>query len=273
MTKKLLYPMAESSRRLLQKQPQTVDCDPKFTVHNSSRQYHEWQRYCDSPVTENSNEEIAMITHNANVEGQEKEQRTKDWTESQISLLPPRPNLLQEIRDRGQTLNGAGLDDSGSLSQPQSPIGSSTVGASSIRQRDELPIPSAPPLPSMSCPQPPPSPPTSCPLFEPLKHSSFPNPFKTRLWQDQSGNFSVLAQLLDWRDGKVELHKTNGVKVAVPMSRLCGTDVEFVFQEMASRNDVVLPTKRMTPELEEVYSVNSGSALGVGGHCRREYVC
>ena len=69
----------------------------------------------------------------------------------------------------------------------------------------------------------------------------------------------------------MELHKTNGVKVAVPMSRLCGADVEFVFQKMATRDDVVLPTTSTTPELEKAYAVNSDSALK--GHRRRGYAC
>jgi hypothetical protein len=55
------------------------------------------------------------------------------------------------------------------------------------------------------------------------------------------GNYIVDALLLDWRAGKVWLLKANGVKVAVPLSRFSGRDIEYILLEMAKRNDEKAP--------------------------------
>lgn len=57
-----------------------------------------------------------------------------------------------------------------------------------------------------------------------------PNPSKTRLWQDKSGTYQVDAEFLRYEEdqGKVHLHKVNGVKIAVPLSKLSATDVAHV---------------------------------------------
>lgn len=55
-----------------------------------------------------------------------------------------------------------------------------------------------------------------------------------RVFTSNCGNFKVEAELLDWKDGKVWLRKINGVKIAVPLSRFSGYDVEFVVAETMS---------------------------------------
>ena len=46
-----------------------------------------------------------------------------------------------------------------------------------------------------------------------------------RVWSDRSGTFRVEADLKDVNDGKVHLLKLNGVRVAVPLEKLCKADL------------------------------------------------
>ncbi|KAL7628179.1 cytoskeletal protein binding protein [Parahypoxylon ruwenzoriense] len=60
--------------------------------------------------------------------------------------------------------------------------------------------------------------------------SSKPKPdlSKVRTWTDRSKSFSVEAQFLGLKDGKINLHKMNGVKIAVPVSKMSIEDIEYV---------------------------------------------
>jgi actin cytoskeleton-regulatory complex protein SLA1 len=60
------------------------------------------------------------------------------------------------------------------------------------------------------------------------KSRSKPDPSKTRTWTDHSGSFKVEAQFIGIADGKIHLHKTNGVKIAVPVSKMSPEDLEYV---------------------------------------------
>lgn len=51
---------------------------------------------------------------------------------------------------------------------------------------------------------------------------------KTRKWTDRSGTFTVVAEFVGLTDGKIHLHKQNGVKIAVPVSKMSIEDLEFV---------------------------------------------
>ena len=55
-----------------------------------------------------------------------------------------------------------------------------------------------------------------------------PETRKLRTWVDRSGSFRVEAQFLGFSDGKVHLHKENGVKIAVPASKLSFADLDYV---------------------------------------------
>jgi len=55
-----------------------------------------------------------------------------------------------------------------------------------------------------------------------------PDPSKVRTWTDRSKSFSVEAQFLALKDGKINLHKMNGVKIAVPVSKMSVEDLEYV---------------------------------------------
>ncbi|KAH8676370.1 hypothetical protein BX600DRAFT_454899 [Xylariales sp. PMI_506] len=57
---------------------------------------------------------------------------------------------------------------------------------------------------------------------------SKPDPSKLRIWTDRTKSFSVEAQFLGVKDGKINLHKVNGVKIAVPVAKMSTKDLEYV---------------------------------------------
>lgn len=57
---------------------------------------------------------------------------------------------------------------------------------------------------------------------------SLPNYHRLRTWIDSTGSFKVEAEFLGFVDGKIHLHKTNGVKIAVAATKLCLEDLEYV---------------------------------------------
>ncbi|KAI5963343.1 SLA1 [Candida pseudojiufengensis] len=57
---------------------------------------------------------------------------------------------------------------------------------------------------------------------------SMPNYHRVRTWIDSSGTFKVEAEFLGCVEGKVHLHKTNGVKIAVAAEKLSIEDLEYV---------------------------------------------
>ncbi|KAI8629295.1 hypothetical protein F5Y19DRAFT_96230 [Xylariaceae sp. FL1651] len=59
-----------------------------------------------------------------------------------------------------------------------------------------------------------------------------PDPSKVRVWTDRSKSFSVEAQFLGLKDGKINLHKMNGVKIAVPLAKMSKEDIEYVERTM-----------------------------------------
>ncbi|KAL9582104.1 MAG: hypothetical protein Q9203_005634 [Teloschistes exilis] len=57
---------------------------------------------------------------------------------------------------------------------------------------------------------------------------SKPESDKVRTWTDRSGSFKVEAQFIGLKDGKIHLHKVNGVKIAVPVAKMAIQDLEYV---------------------------------------------
>ncbi|KAG8628503.1 hypothetical protein KVT40_004376 [Elsinoe batatas] len=55
-----------------------------------------------------------------------------------------------------------------------------------------------------------------------------PNSARVRTWTDRSGAFRVDAEFLGLKDNKIHLHKDNGVKIAVPVSKMAVEDLEYV---------------------------------------------
>ncbi|PCD45109.1 hypothetical protein AU210_000552 [Fusarium oxysporum f. sp. radicis-cucumerinum] len=60
------------------------------------------------------------------------------------------------------------------------------------------------------------------------RSKSKPDASKVRTWTDRSRSFSVEAQFLGLKDGKIHLHKMNGVKIAVPITKMSREDLEYV---------------------------------------------
>jgi actin cytoskeleton-regulatory complex protein SLA1 len=60
------------------------------------------------------------------------------------------------------------------------------------------------------------------------KSRSKPDLSKIRTWTDHSGSFKVEAQFIGIADGKIHLHKVNGVKIAVPVSKMSPEDLAYV---------------------------------------------
>ncbi|KAL4951629.1 hypothetical protein BDW69DRAFT_169630 [Aspergillus filifer] len=57
---------------------------------------------------------------------------------------------------------------------------------------------------------------------------SKPDPAKVRTWIDRSKAFTVEAQFIGLQDGKIHLHKTNGIKIAVPIPKMSYDDLKYV---------------------------------------------
>ncbi len=62
----------------------------------------------------------------------------------------------------------------------------------------------------------------------PLTFVSEPDLSKVRTWTDRSKSFTVDAQFLGLKDGKLNLHKLNGVRIAVPVAKMSLADLEYV---------------------------------------------
>lgn len=57
---------------------------------------------------------------------------------------------------------------------------------------------------------------------------SKPNSSRIRTWTDRSNSFKVEAEFIGLREGKIHLHKLNGVKIAVPVTKMSVEDLEYV---------------------------------------------
>ncbi|KAK9466417.1 hypothetical protein V1512DRAFT_263569 [Lipomyces arxii] len=55
-----------------------------------------------------------------------------------------------------------------------------------------------------------------------------PDPSKIRTWTDVSGTFKVEAAFVGCVDGKIQLHKVNGVKIAVAVNKMSPEDLDYV---------------------------------------------
>ncbi|KAF8655285.1 hypothetical protein AX16_003184 [Volvariella volvacea WC 439] len=60
------------------------------------------------------------------------------------------------------------------------------------------------------------------------KEKDGPPPDQVRTWHDRSGQFRVDAAFLGWNNGKLRLHKTNGVIVEVPSEKMSTDDLRYV---------------------------------------------
>ena len=61
-----------------------------------------------------------------------------------------------------------------------------------------------------------------------MLYSSLSDSAKLRTWTDRSGSFKVEAEFLLLKEGKIHLHKVNGVKIAVPVTKMSVEDLEYI---------------------------------------------
>ncbi|KAG2156026.1 hypothetical protein DEU56DRAFT_723571 [Suillus clintonianus] len=63
-----------------------------------------------------------------------------------------------------------------------------------------------------------------------------PSAESTRIWHDRSGQFRVEAAFLGYSNGKLRLHKVNGVVIEVPSEKMSVEDVRYV-ERLNTKND------------------------------------
>ena len=87
------------------------------------------------------------------------------------------------------------------------------------------------------------------PAQPPRQDLSKPDTSKVRTWTDRSGSFKVEAQYLGLIDGKIQLHKLNGVKISVPLTKMSHEDVQYV--ERISGRGTSPPPPKPPPDSEK----------------------
>ncbi|KIR26661.1 hypothetical protein I309_04430 [Cryptococcus deuterogattii LA55] len=75
----------------------------------------------------------------------------------------------------------------------------------------------------------------AAPARPPENARSKPNPAKIRTWSDKSGQFDVEAEYLGLMNGKVRLHKLNGVIIDVPLEKMSARDTELIRRHEAKK--------------------------------------
>ncbi|KAF2874880.1 hypothetical protein BDV95DRAFT_486846 [Massariosphaeria phaeospora] len=93
------------------------------------------------------------------------------------------------------------------------------------------------------------------------------NNSKVRTWTDRTGSFKVEAEFLTIKDGKIHLHKVNGVKIAVPVPKMSVEDLEYVERATGISLDDDKPLsdikRRSTQRVKEQSNRGSGSGITV----------
>lgn len=64
-----------------------------------------------------------------------------------------------------------------------------------------------------------------------------PNPGRTRVWKDRTGQFKVEAEFLGLNGNKIRLHKVNGVVIEVPVEKMSVEDTNYLKQLSRNRRD------------------------------------
>ncbi|KAH8593321.1 hypothetical protein B0O99DRAFT_653444 [Bisporella sp. PMI_857] len=99
-------------------------------------------------------------------------------------------------------------------------------------------------------------------------HKIEPDSTKIRQWSDRSKTFSVEAQFLGLKDGKINLHKLNGVKIAVPVAKMSVEDLEYVervtgvsLDEDKPLSDIKKQRSRREPSKEDSSNASAGATI------------
>ena len=104
-----------------------------------------------------------------------------------------------------------------------------------------------------------------------------PDTSQIRTWTDRTGSFKVDAQFLGCRDGKIHLHKANGVKIAVPVSKMSMADLKYVedrtgmsLDEDKPLSEILKEQRRNNPQ--SGIAIGSRANVGGGGEIGRAHV-
>lgn len=101
------------------------------------------------------------------------------------------------------------------------------------------------------------------------KGRSRPDSSKVRTWTDHSGSFKVEAQFLAVADGKIHLHKVNGVKIAVPVTKMSPEDLAYVEKVTNESIEELIPVadliKMKRRSQSEQHKSRSGASIDPRG--------
>ncbi|ERS96248.1 hypothetical protein HMPREF1624_07157 [Sporothrix schenckii ATCC 58251] len=93
-----------------------------------------------------------------------------------------------------------------------------------------------------------------------------PDASKVRTWTDRTKSFSVDAQFLGLKDGKINLHKMNGVKIAVPVAKMSLEDLEYVeaVTGVSLDEDKPLSSMKRRSQIQQQHESQNSSGTKVG---------
>ena len=97
-----------------------------------------------------------------------------------------------------------------------------------------------------------------------------PNQSRIRTWTDRSGTFKVEAEFIGLREGKIHLHKQNGVKIAVPVNKMAVEDLEYVERATGASLDEDKPLSDIKRRSTQKAKTN-GSRAGASIEKKAEY--
>jgi hypothetical protein len=95
-----------------------------------------------------------------------------------------------------------------------------------------------------------------------------PDTAQIRIWTDRTGSFKVEAQFLGCRDGKIHLHKVNGVKIAVPVSKMSMDDLKYVEDRTGISLDEDKPLSEIMKQQRKQQASQSGIVVDRTGGSR-----
>ncbi|KAJ9095800.1 hypothetical protein QFC19_007414 [Naganishia cerealis] len=78
-----------------------------------------------------------------------------------------------------------------------------------------------------------------------------PNPARTRVWHDKTGQFRVEAEFLGLGNGKIRLHKLNGVIIEVPVEKMSPEDIAYIKKARRQHQSTSSASTSRSPPLVE----------------------
>lgn len=99
---------------------------------------------------------------------------------------------------------------------------------------------------------------------------SKPNASRVRTWEDRSGTFKVEAEFIGLREGKIHLHKLNGVKIAVPVSKMAVQDLEYVERATGASLDEDKPLSDIKRRNTQRQREQNGTRSAAGASVQRK---